>query len=493
MLDVRASVTDKFGLLLLALLAGTLLGVGAYYAYITRNDDALEEHAKALLQRAAAVHRRIDNTAPLSAGERQDLRAFVHLIDTSLQAYRDGGTVDGRLVGPVSDGLQLSVREADAEWQGTRAGLLAFVAADPGAQQAARERAHRTFPAFQNTIDRLSRRFELRRTALGSLMRSTFLVICAINGGFLIIGLWATNRLIIRPVRLLEAGARRVAAGDYSHSVPVVTNDEIGQLAASFNTMSRELAKSIAALNTSERALEGKAIALERTNAELEQYAYAASHDLQEPLRVIVMYSQLLRKRAGRLEENAEICLSHIETGAQRMQRLIADLLSYSSVLNESASVPVDTNAALQAAIRGCSLAVAEASGQIRFTDLPPVLASATEIELVFQNLITNAVKYRSETPPVIDITAAVDGLTCTFRVSDNGIGIRPEYHDRIFDLFKRLHGREVAGTGVGLALTRRIVEKHGGRIWVESDEGRGATFMFTLPLPSALHAAATA
>jgi light-regulated signal transduction histidine kinase (bacteriophytochrome) len=238
------------------------------------------------------------------------------------------------------------------------------------------------------------------------------------------------------------------------------------------------------ALRSSEAELARKAAELGEANTELEQYAYAASHDLQEPLRTVTTYSQLLRARCGeQLSEDGVLYLSYIESGAARMRTLVRDLLTYSRSADISRThVPVDADAALRAAVAGCTVAAEETSATIRHDALPRVLAERTELELVFQNLISNAIKYRRPgTAPDIEVTAETHEDTCVFRVRDNGIGIDPAYHDRIFGLFKRLHGPQVPGTGLGLALTRRIIEKHGGRIRVDSRPGEGATFEFTL------------
>jgi PAS domain S-box-containing protein len=221
-------------------------------------------------------------------------------------------------------------------------------------------------------------------------------------------------------------------------------------------------------------------------NQDLEQFAYSASHDLQEPLRSITIYSELLAKRYGeRLDGEALEFLKFLCDGARRMQMLIHDLLAYTQA--GKADLPVETvdaNKALDAALANLQESIAESGAQITYDPLPVCRLHGAHFQQLFQNLIGNAIKYRNpERSPVVHVSAERQQGFWVFSVADNGIGIPPEYKDRIFGLFKRLHsGDEYSGTGIGLAVCQRIVERRGGRIWVESEPGRGATFRFTLP-----------
>ncbi|MBC7906575.1 MAG: hypothetical protein H7Y60_07490 [Rhodospirillaceae bacterium] len=225
---------------------------------------------------------------------------------------------------------------------------------------------------------------------------------------------------------------------------------------------------------------------LAATNAELEQFAYVASHDLQEPLRTISGFLQLLARRYhGKLDAEADEFIDFAVNGAKRMGTLINDLLAFSRVgRNEVPDEPCDTEALAQTALTSLGSAVAECGASISIGPLPRVWCRPAELQSVFLNLMGNAVKYRDEArPPVVTVsaTAEADGMV-RFAVSDNGIGIEAEYHDRIFGLFQRLHPRDrFEGTGIGLALCRKIVDRHGGRIWVESAPGEGTTMLFTL------------
>jgi signal transduction histidine kinase len=224
---------------------------------------------------------------------------------------------------------------------------------------------------------------------------------------------------------------------------------------------------------------------LRRANSDLEQFAYSASHDLQEPLRQVAVYSQLLERRYGeKLEAKGLEYLAYCVEGAHRMEMLIGDLLAYSQAGRASySSEPVDVNAVVANAMQNLATAMVEAGAVVNVAPLPKVNGDAVPLTHVFQNLLSNAIKYRSERIPEIRIGATEDGDSYQFTVEDNGIGIAPEFQTQIFGIFKRLHDRNTyPGTGIGLAICQKIVERYGGRIWVESEPGRGSAFVFTLP-----------
>jgi light-regulated signal transduction histidine kinase (bacteriophytochrome) len=224
---------------------------------------------------------------------------------------------------------------------------------------------------------------------------------------------------------------------------------------------------------------------LQRSNAELEQFAYVASHDLQEPLRMVSSYTQLLARRyKDKLDKDADEFIAFAVDGANRMQRMINDLLTYSRAGTRGKEfTSVDCEAALGQAHANLRIAIEEHNAVITHDPLPTVMADEGQLAQLFQNLISNAIKFRGEEPPRIHVSARRRNQEWVLSVRDNGIGIEPQYTERIFVIFQRLHTRaEYPGTGIGLAICRRIVERHGGRIWVESEPGKSSTFFFTLP-----------
>jgi light-regulated signal transduction histidine kinase (bacteriophytochrome) len=236
-----------------------------------------------------------------------------------------------------------------------------------------------------------------------------------------------------------------------------------------------------------EEALRRANEALRRANRDLEQFAYSASHDLQEPIRNISISAQLLARRCGpAIDTTGTEHLSYIIAGASRMQSLVRDLLAYSQVANsnEEPLAAVNAGDALQAALTNLSTAILDSHAEITSDPLPLVPARGAQLQQVFQNLISNAIKYKQDgARPTIHVTGVREGLHWVFSVRDNGMGIPAEYHKRVFGIFKRLHrDGQYPGTGIGLAICQRIVERHGGRIWVESKgTGHGSTFHFTL------------
>ena len=234
-----------------------------------------------------------------------------------------------------------------------------------------------------------------------------------------------------------------------------------------------------------EEELARKIEELARSNQELEQFAFVASHDLQEPLRMVAAYTQLLAERyRGRLDPDADRYIAYACEGALRLQSLIQDLLSFSRVGFSGAPCErVDVNCSLQTALQNLAPAIAESNATIHASSLPTIWMSRSQLIQVFQNLIGNAIKFRNKERPFISVEAARQDQHWLFSVSDNGIGIEQAHADALFVIFQRLHTRgEYPGNGIGLAICKRIIERFGGRIWFESHPGSGSTFKFTLP-----------
>jgi PAS domain S-box-containing protein len=224
---------------------------------------------------------------------------------------------------------------------------------------------------------------------------------------------------------------------------------------------------------------------LKRSNAELEQFAYVASHDLQEPLRMVASYAQLLGRRyEAKLDGDAREFMAYIVDGASRMKQLIEDLLAYSRVGTKGAEFKrVNAEDALKRALFNLRVAIQEAGAVVTNDPLPALSGDEVQLGQLLQNLMSNALKFRSDSVPRIHIGVTESAKEYTFEVRDNGIGIEPQYYERIFMVFQRLHNKgEYPGTGIGLAICKKVVERHGGRIWVESRPGAGSSFYFTLP-----------
>ena len=300
------------------------------------------------------------------------------------------------------------------------------------------------------------------------------------------------SRYLIREIDHLVERTSRITEGDLNTRVEVGSHDEFGVLGSHFNTMVDAVQRKNEELRTHsielERKVEERTRALEKSNTELQQFAYVASHDLQEPLRMITSYTQLIEKRnAEKMDEESQEFLHFVTDGAKRMSQLIKALLEYSRVDSRTKPfLPLDMEAVVQTAVHHLQRTIDDNDARITVGDMPRVIGDEIQLISLVQNLIANAVKYRDASrPPEVHIQAEPAGEERSWRVSirDNGIGIAPEFQDRIFTIFQRLHGHgEFEGTGIGLAVCKKIVERHGGEMTVDSTPGEGSTFAFTLP-----------
>lgn len=294
------------------------------------------------------------------------------------------------------------------------------------------------------------------------------------------------RRGVTAPLERLSRDVREVGAGDFARAVTATGPADLRRLAEEVEGMRRRLADELAFSDQARARLDEQAGELRRSNGELEQFAYVASHDLQEPLRKVASFCQLLQRRyADKLDERADQYIAFAVDGANRMQTLINDLLAFSRVgRTHKDYVPVDLEDVLAATVDSLGIAVEESGAVITHDPLPVLVADSTQIGMLFQNLIGNAIKFRApDLAPEIHLSAAQEGDRWHFAVRDNGIGIGTEFADRVFVIFQRLHTKEAyPGNGIGLAMCKKIVEFHGGTIAVDPDTASGTRISFTLP-----------
>lgn len=312
---------------------------------------------------------------------------------------------------------------------------------------------------------------------------------------FFLVFILLLARSITGPLNQLEHSMKVVGEGNLDHRIDLASNDEIGLLAGIFDdtvaklkqtmTSRDSLKEEIALRKQYEKQLREKNEELNRSNTELQQFAYVASHDLQEPLRMVASYTQLLQQKYGdKLDDKARKYIHYAADGALRMQRLIHDLLDYSRVSTKGVEFkPEDAHNILGRAIVNLEMMITERNAMVTNGELPMINVDASQIVQVFQNLMSNGIKFCTLEIPLIHVSAIQSNGSWCFSIKDNGIGIEKAYAEKIFIIFQRLHTREeYPGTGIGLALCKRIIERHGGEIWFESEPNEGTTFHFTLP-----------
>jgi signal transduction histidine kinase len=429
----------------------------------------------------------------LITGERSFLAPYETGLRDQAHAYAELRAREAA-IGPATAAEVELTRTRASEWQQefvvtaltrTREGRTRSIAEELHGK-ALFDRVRASLVGLQTTLGRKDARTRSDLdSAADTLQWLLVLAAVLILGGVLFAG-YLLRRTITRPLERLGDEARRVAGGEFARPLAVPYGPrEIAEVGAEIDAMRQRIVEELADVRDAHVQLERQALELRRSNAELEQFAYVASHDLQEPLRKITSFCQALQTRyGGQLDERADQYIEFAVDGAKRMQSLINDLLAFSRVgRGGRADEPVALDAALEAARKALTASLEHSHATVSADALPTVHGDAAQLTSLFQNLISNAVKFHGLEPPVVRISVAREGDGWELAVADNGIGIDSGYAERIFLIFQRLHTREsYEGSGIGLALCRKIVEDHGGRIWLDTDYSGGACFRFTLP-----------
>ncbi|MGC5014672.1 sensor histidine kinase [Streptosporangium sp. DT93] len=343
--------------------------------------------------------------------------------------------------------------------------------------------------SLEGLQEHLNRLHESGTARLDAGWQALYIALIGVAVALLVAGIAAVlivRYAVLRPLAELTDQVRAVSQGDFDHRLAVERPAELAELSGHVDAMRRRILSEWRRASDTQRKLEDQATELKRSNAELEQFAYVASHDLQEPLRKVASFTRMLEQRYGdQLDERAKQYISFSVDGAKRMQLLINDLLDFSRVGRAGERVAIDSGVPFKAALHNLGATIEDAGATVTHDELPEVRGNRVQLTQLFQNLVGNAIKFRGQDPPEIHVGARRDGDMWEFSCTDNGIGIDGKYTDRIFLIFQRLHGRDVyAGTGIGLALCKKIVEYHGGRIWLDTERSDrpGTTFRWTLP-----------
>jgi signal transduction histidine kinase len=431
-----------------------------------------------------------------------------------LAPYDEGVAEQERLTGQMSallDGYPSIRRELEAvgqraeRWRQAVAAPVIAATQTQGtaaAQLLLTDESRRLFDEVRVALTQLQDSILTLRQEIAEQTRSTgnalvaLLIVAALvvllAGAALLLSL---DRMVIRPLTGLAEQVRGVAKGDYQREISGVGPPELARLAADVDAMRRRIAADLAEVREARERIEWvnnqlqkQAEELVRSNRDLEQFAYVASHDLQEPLRKVASFCQLLQRRyAGQLDERADQYIAFAVDGAQRMQRLINDLLAFSRIGRLTTGfTEVDLGRVMSEVAGQTEAARQYADGELTWSDLPVVRGEEPLLTNLLANLVSNSVKFRRpDVPPRVHVSARRVGDEWEITCQDNGIGIEPEFADKIFVIFQRLHSKDAyPGTGIGLAIAKKIVEYHGGRVWVDTDvERQGATIRFTLPV----------
>ncbi|GGS78521.1 histidine kinase [Planobispora rosea] len=385
-----------------------------------------------------------------------------------------------------------------AEWRARHAEPMVALTRTDGPERvtpAQAQESKESFDAVRHALDAYndawSRARDMARADLGAARATRDTVFMAIVGALLlaVVAMAVLLRLVVfRPLDRLSAASRRVTSGDFSHHVDTGGPADLAELARDMEAMRGRIVAELEETRRSQRLLAERAEELKRSNTELEQFAYVASHDLQEPLRKVASFTQMLEQRYGdQLDDRAKQYIAFSVDGAKRMQELINELLTFSRVGRITRDpVTFGLGDAVASARRNLSAAIEDADAVIEVGDLPVISGDRSQFVMLWQNLIGNAVKFRRpDRAPVIRIEGRREGPEWHISVADNGIGIDARFAEKIFIIFQRLHTRDAyPGTGIGLAICRKIVEYHHGRIWLDTGYTDGTRFVIALPAP---------
>jgi signal transduction histidine kinase len=502
-ISLRRHVRVTFGVAVVAAVAIAVTGVIGFWALLDARERVVDQADPALLSATELLAGLVD--------QETGVRAYILTSDPGFLTPYEAGEArfaadraELERLGAEFDGVTEALVDVDAAVDEWRSGyveptLVGVRAGDPAVRdEATVAQGRQQFDAIRDAVTRLQDGLSVARedarqelsTATNRLVVA--LAVSAVVLVALVAFLWRLIRLGVEgPLHRLGEDARQVSGGDLEHPVAPVGPIELQALGQAMEQMRHRIVDELGSVREARDQLADQTKDLARSNAELEQFAYVASHDLQEPLRKVASFCQLLQSRyEGRLDERADQYIGFAVDGAKRMQALINDLLEFSRVGRRGGeTVLADADVLMGRALSNLSDTVEETGAHVSVEDLPVVRMEVSLGVALFQNLLSNALKFRREgTEPHVAVTVRRVGDDHEFAVIDDGIGIAPDYAERIFVIFQRLHAKdEYAGTGIGLALCRKIVEHHGGRIWVdtssyESGEGHGTTVRFTLP-----------
>ncbi|PZG04845.1 histidine kinase, partial [Micromonospora craterilacus] len=501
-------------LVLLAVVGTMLLGVAVAEAFVATKN---REHTDVLLVQVGPL--RVQGQEMLNAllDQETGVRGYAVTADPEdLAPYEQGlarerataqriRELSGSYPGIEAD-LLVVERQAD-EWRRTVAQPVIDTTNTSGtaaAQALLNDASRQRFDELRDAVAALQDEIFAAREATarnvertGNLLVVLLIVaalVVAVAGIALVLSL---DRMVLRPLTSLAGQVREVATGDYRHRIASSGPPEFRQLGEDVEAMRQKIAADLSEVREARERIEWvntqlqkQAEELTRSNRDLEQFAYVASHDLQEPLRKVASFCQLLQRRyAGRLDERADQYIAFAVDGAQRMQRLINDLLAFSRIGRLTAGfTDVDLNRLMEDVAAQTEPARQYADAELTWGELPVIRGEEPLLTNLLVNLVSNSVKFRRpDVPPRVHVSARLVGEEWEITCQDNGIGIEPEFADKIFVIFQRLHAKDAyPGTGIGLAIVKKIVEYHGGRVWVDTDVPEGTAIRFTLPALSA-------